>query len=204
MKAGDVQEQEIDQLLRSEKGMSKSPLQLVHPWQEKIANQNWMKRLWLFWGMLGFLFFFIQFLVIAFFTIGVSLTATLLYMTNFFQAEEPWFGNKVSDYFAVIAFVIWCFVLAIFLLPQFKLHGLMVNVKRHKLKRFAQHLEVAMNRAMEEPSDENIERVDKLHMIHRWLHEMSVWPFETKAFAALFTTIVVPIIIAILERILFV
>ena len=242
---------------------------------DKLAVQDWflsrLKRLYSFRSD-----------AVAFAILGPFLTASLLYVTNFFRYEKPWFGNRISDLYALVAFLLfsllgahhirfiisviaimkqisrlpikvtiyqhpvnsvravgrvmfvvamngavalalcylgvfvspaplgWIIVfwmvaaglllLALFILPQYEIHKIMTDVKNTKMLAFSPHVEAATAKAIEEPTNENIERFEKMFLVQdRLTNCMHEWPFDGNAMFALLSAVIIPVIIAIIQ-----
>jgi hypothetical protein len=90
-------------------------------------------------------------------------------------------------------------IFGFFLLPQIGIHRIMAREKHQRLVSFATHLEDAMERALREPSTENMQRLKDYLELQAHLKNMNEWPFDVSTVWQLVTALVIPIILALLE-----
>ncbi len=103
--------------------------------------------------------------------------------------------------------IIWPLVFGLFLIgyaifPQIGVHDLMAKAKFARIRKFSAHVENALQRVTDEPSSENIRRLNELFQVERELNGMREWPFDTKTLLLFLGSVVVPIAITILNVIL--
>lgn len=91
--------------------------------------------------------------------------------------------------------LIFCF----FLLPQVGVHRIMAYEKRQRLMSFTNHLEEAMERSLNNPSSENMQRLKELFDLQTHLKSMNEWPFNTNTLWQLITALLIPVAVALLE-----
>lgn len=82
--------------------------------------------------------------------------------------------------------------IALFIVPQLRIHLLMVEVKQKKLRAFAAHLEKALNEMDKAPSKDCASKLRELFAIQSTLNEMDDWPFNRKEAISWLSGIVIP------------
>jgi hypothetical protein len=90
-------------------------------------------------------------------------------------------------------------IFGFFLLPQIGIHRIMAYEKHQRLFSFAKHLEDAMERALKEPTSENMQRLKDYFELQTHLKNMNDWPFNVSTLWQLITALFIPVILAILE-----
>ena len=94
---------------------------------DKHAVQDW------FLGRLKRLYSFRRD-AITFIFLGPVLTASLLYVTDFFRYEQSWFGNRISDLYALAAFLLFSLLGAHHLRFIFSVIAIMKQISRLPIK----------------------------------------------------------------------
>lgn len=82
-----------------------------------------------------------------------------------------------------------------FVMPQMGIHRLMVKSKLEKMRIVSSHIEKAMNKALGEPTAENLAQLKDLYKIQKRVNDMSEWPFNWKALWQLMTAVFVPLLL---------
>jgi len=90
-------------------------------------------------------------------------------------------------------------IFGFFLLPQVGVHRIMAYEKRQRLVTFTHHLEQAMERSLNEPTSENMQRLKELFDLQAHLKSMNEWPFNTNTLWQLITALLIPVLVAVLE-----
>lgn len=90
-------------------------------------------------------------------------------------------------------------IFGFFLLPQVGVHRIMAYEKRQRLMSFTNHLEEAMERSLNNPSSENMQRLKELFDLQTHLKSMNEWPFNTNTLWQLITALLIPVAVALLE-----
>ena len=106
-------------------------------------------------------------------------------------------GNnfKVLIWEGLGAVLIFCF----FLLPQIGIHRIMSNEKEQRILSFSHHLEMALEKSLNDPSSENMQRLKELFELQEHLKNMNEWPFNVNSLWQLITALLIPLILALLE-----
>lgn len=93
------------------------------------------------------------------------------------------------------AALIFCF----FLLPQIGIHRIMSNEKEQRILSFSHHLEQALEKSLDDPSSENMQRLKELFELQEHLKTMNEWPFNVNTLWQLITALLIPLLLALLE-----
>lgn len=92
-----------------------------------------------------------------------------------------------------------CIVVAFFIFPQYRLHTAMANTKANKIRVFVRNLSNALEKAIKDPTSEQIAYVKELFEIYRHLIEMPEWPFNARNFLSLLSAVIIPILLSIVQ-----
>ncbi|MEI9920837.1 MAG: hypothetical protein WDO14_18895 [Bacteroidota bacterium] len=90
-------------------------------------------------------------------------------------------------------------IFTFFLLPQVGVHRIMAFEKTQRLVSFNNHLENAMQRSLNDPTSENMQRLKELFELHAHLKSMNEWPFNINMLWQLITALLIPVLVALLE-----
>ena len=93
-------------------------------------------------------------------------------------------------------------VLLYFIIPQYKIHEIMIKEKHKKIRKFSTHLDEAMELVTNDPTTKNINRLRELFEIQQQLNGMEDWPFNMKSIIFLLSAIFIPLL-AIVINIIF-
>jgi hypothetical protein len=138
----------------------------------------------------------------------ISLYAAITYLVGLSYAFLPGFQfpkNEPQENFfiALILIGFGIFVIGYFIFPQIKIHDLMAKYKHKRVREFSKHLDNALEKVMGEPSRTNLEHVKELFEIQKELNGMGEWPFDTKFILTLISVIIIPILIALIQILLY-
>ena len=89
--------------------------------------------------------------------------------------------------------------LIFFLIPQTGVHKCMVREKYHRISVFSEHLEKALDQAVKNPSQDNVEKLKDLIELQNYLNTMNEWPFDGEALWSLITALIFPLVLAIIQ-----
>lgn len=95
----------------------------------------------------------------------------------------------------VAAFAILCF----FIMPQYRIHKLMVKEKHQRLKAFSSYLEKMVNESLHDPTREKLDHLKGLFELKDHLSKMHEWSFRTNAISQLITVLLIPLLLALFE-----
>lgn len=99
---------------------------------------------------------------------------------------------------------IWLSVIGLFvalILPTafFGLHNTMKKAKRDALVKFAEHLEKATRKVLENPTKENLEIIQAMFQFRKELENLPEWPFDFKTVITLVSTVLFPVVGFVLQ-----
>lgn len=94
----------------------------------------------------------------------------------------------VTTVFAIV-------VIVFFIVPQLKIHRIMVENKYNQITMLSSLMEESLSRVKEEPSQENIVQVQRLFDIHRGLSDIDEWPFNHRLFLSVLGSVIVPLVV---------
>jgi hypothetical protein len=86
-------------------------------------------------------------------------------------------------------------VILFFIIPQIKIHRIMVENKYNKVAMLSGLVEEALDKVKGEPSQDNIRQIQQLFDIHRSLNEVDEWPFNHKLFLSVLGSVIVPLVV---------
>jgi flagellar motor component MotA len=90
-------------------------------------------------------------------------------------------------------------IFGFFILPQVGVHRIMASEKTRRLTSFTHYLEEAMERSLQDPSSENMQRLKELFELQAHLVGMNDWPFNTNTVWQLITALLIPIALTVLQ-----
>jgi hypothetical protein len=91
------------------------------------------------------------------------------------------------------------FILAFFVVPQYRIHKLMVQEKHIRLKAFSTYLEASVNECLHQPSKEKLDHLKGLFELKEHLSQMHEWSFRTRSISQLISVLLIPLLLVILE-----
>ncbi len=117
---------------------------------------------------------------------------------GFFQiVVPPQFSSlQTLVWFSGFALVLFAY----FLLPQYRIHKMMISTKKERFELFSSQLRAAMDGPFEVPTDENVSRLKDLLLVQDKLNKMSEWPFGWQELLYIAVVILIPLILILLER----
>lgn len=86
-----------------------------------------------------------------------------------------------------------------FLIPQIGFHKSMKREKERRIIAFSIHLEMALEKATTNPTDENINKLNELLQLQQHLSDMHEWPFNQQAIWSVISALILPLILLYLE-----
>jgi len=93
-----------------------------------------------------------------------------------------------------------CIVLAFFIFPQYRLHTAMVNAKATKIRTFVRHLSTALDKAIHEPTSDQVAYAKELFELYQHLSEMPEWPFDARNLFSVIGAVLIPILLSIVQQ----
>ncbi len=98
--------------------------------------------------------------------------------------------------------IISCFfsltVVATFVIPQFHLHRLMIEIKYEKISKLTKAFQKAFDQLGENSKKDDIERAQAILQLQQSLTVASEWPFDIKALIAVISSVVIPLFMVLL------
>lgn len=88
-------------------------------------------------------------------------------------------------------------IVAMFVVPQYNLHKLMVKGKNKKLRGLGQKLDQALKAADQNASYENVRLANSILQLRKELAESSEWPCEFKSLAMILGSVLIPVLMAV-------
>ncbi len=88
-------------------------------------------------------------------------------------------------------------IVAMFVVPQYNLHKLMVKEKNKKLRGLGQKLDQALKAADQNASYENVRLANSILQLRKELAESSEWPCEFKSLAMILGSVLIPVLMAV-------
>jgi len=104
---------------------------------------------------------------------------------------------KIDTVSMILAFVFAIVVVAFFIIPQIKIHDIMVKSKYKRISTLSPIVEQALEALHLEPTKENARHIQHLFDIHRGLNEVDEWPFNHRLLLSVVGSIVVPLIVCL-------
>ncbi|MBX9850461.1 MAG: hypothetical protein K2X86_01745 [Cytophagaceae bacterium] len=86
-----------------------------------------------------------------------------------------------------------------FVIPQYRIHKLMLKEKQQRLKSFTVYLEKTMNESLHEPSAEKLHYLKSLFELREHLTGMHEWTFSSGAISQLISVLLIPLLLVLLE-----
>jgi hypothetical protein len=88
-------------------------------------------------------------------------------------------------------------IVALFIIPQYNLHKLMVDAKYKEISALDEALSSTLKAIKDKPSSYDINKAQRLLRLQKNMAETNDWPCDMKALAMVVSTIIVPIFMAI-------
>lgn len=131
----------------------------------------------------------------AFFRMSFSITITFLLVVV---------TVITSPYARDVIVLVWIgtaalLIFGFFILPQIGIHQIMAHEKNQRMLAFSTHLEEAMQKSLQNPSSENMQRLKELFELQQHLKNMNEWPFDVNSVWQLITALLIPLALAALE-----
>jgi len=128
---------------------------------------------------------------------GISSYAAFIYIIGLIYV----FLKGIMGGFTVTVFFVGfgLFVIGYFIFPQIKIHDLMSRYKHRRIRSFSKHLDLALEKVINEPTSANLAHVRELFQIQKELNGMSEWSFDTKFILTLISVIIIPILIGLAQ-----
>lgn len=109
-----------------------------------------------------------------------------------------------SPYAKDLVVLIWLglaalLIFSFFIFPQMGIHQIMAHEKNHRMQAFSSHLEEAMEKSLNNPSSENMQRLKELFELQQHLKSMNEWPFDVNSVWQLVSALIIPLALAALE-----
>jgi hypothetical protein len=127
-----------------------------------------------------------------------TICAAVVYVVwGFFHIIVP---PQFSSMQMILWFLSFAFLLfAYFLLPQYRIHRMMISTKREKMDLFSSQMRAVMDGSLEIPTKENANYLKDMFVVQEKLKQMSEWPFGTKEILYLVLIIIIPLVVVLLE-----
>ena len=114
------------------------------------------------------------------------------------------FHIVVPPQFSSVQMVLWFFsfaflLFAYFLLPQYRIHRMMISTKKEKMELFSSQLRAAMDGSLEIPTKESANHLKDLFIVQDKLNQMSEWPFGCREVLYIVLVILIPLVVVLLE-----
>lgn len=93
-------------------------------------------------------------------------------------------------------------IILFFILPQIGIHRLMITKKRAEVSKLADRIKDVAEKAIEDPSQENISHLERLYALEKYVSGMKEWPFNIKALLTIITGLVLPVALMIIDHLL--
>lgn len=90
-------------------------------------------------------------------------------------------------------------ILLFFIVPQYRIHKIMINEKNQRLQSFTLYLEKTMNESLNEPSVEKLQHLKELFELKNHLSEMHEWTFRSGTISQLISVLIIPLMLVLLE-----
>lgn len=131
----------------------------------------------------------------AFFKMSFSIAVTFL-LVVVTVITSPYSRNMIVLVWIGIAALL---IFGFFVLPQVGIHQIMANEKNQRMLAFSTHLEEAMQKSLQDPSSENMQRLKELFELQQHLKNMNEWPFDINSVWQLITALLIPLALAAIE-----
>ena len=110
----------------------------------------------------------------------------------------------VPPQFSSVQMMLWFFsfaflLFAYFLLPQYRIHRMMISTKKEKMELFSSQLRAAMDGSLEFPTKENANHLKDIFIVQDKLNQMSEWPFGCQEILYIVLVILIPLVVVLLE-----
>lgn len=127
-----------------------------------------------------------------------TICAAVVYVVwGFFHIIVP---PQFSSVQMILWFLSFAFLLfAYFLLPQYRIHKMMISTKNEKIERFSSQMRAAMDRSLEIPTKEKARQIQVMFTVLENLKQMTEWPFGSKEILYLVLIIIIPLVVVLLE-----
>ena len=86
-----------------------------------------------------------------------------------------------------------------FVIPQYRIHKLMLKEKQQRLQSFTVYLEKTMNESLHDPSVEKLQYLKSLFELKEHLSGMHEWTFSSGAISQLISVLLIPLLLVLLE-----
>jgi hypothetical protein len=106
------------------------------------------------------------------------------------------YHSQIIIFWNVVAVL---FILSFFIIPQYRIHKLMVQEKQLRLKAFSSYLESSVNECLHQPSKEKLDHLKGLFELKEHLSQMHEWSFRTRSISQLISVLLIPLLLVILE-----
>lgn len=95
-----------------------------------------------------------------------------------------------------LAALVWFFAV------QWNIHRMMTEKKRSRLQNITTRLDAALKQPLTAIDDGTMDRVRHLRWLYDQIDDLPEWPFDTRTVMQVFTSSIVPIVVAILQLVL--
>lgn len=130
----------------------------------------------------------------------VALVSTLIFILGVFTPVIC--GVEYTQASMIITVGFGAFVVGYFIFSQVNIHKNLVEIKQEKIDSLVEKLDRAFDEAADNPGKENIQKLQDLLELQRVVDGRSEWSFGTKDLFSLVTTIMSPLIVYALTKII--
>ena len=130
----------------------------------------------------------------------VAITAAFVYLLGISMYLIC--GIKLYGLIYVIVVGFGVFVFIYFIAPQANIHKTLLDIKRDRLRVLVDQIDKTFDRVAIDPSVDNIGQLRDLFSLQKTLNGRAAWAFGTKELLTLLGSVLVPVIILLLNRML--
>jgi hypothetical protein len=121
---------------------------------------------------------------------------TLTFLTGLMLFVSPCRVNSAA-YFLLVAVFIWAVIW--FFVTQYNVHECMVMKKCDKLAVISKKLTDSLELSLKEPSPKNVAELNAAKEVYDKVDALPEWPFNTQNVLTLLSSVIVPIVLAVLN-----
>lgn len=130
----------------------------------------------------------------------VAITAAFVYLLGVSLYPVCEIELKGSIYFIIVGFGI--FVFMYFIAPQANIHKTLTDLKRERLRVLVLQIDKTFDRVAVDPTVDNIGQLRDLFNLQKTLNGKAAWAFGTKELLTLLGSVMVPLVVILVNRLL--
>ena len=130
----------------------------------------------------------------------VAITAAVVYLLG--VSMYPICGVNLAGTIYVIVIGFGAFIFIYFIAPQVNIHNTLLELKRDRLRVLVVQIDKTFDRVADDPTLDNIGQLRDLFNLQKTLNGKAAWAFGTKELLSLLGSVLIPLIVIVINRLL--